>query len=1214
MSSSQPAMLTKFETLSSRVKGVAFHPQRPWILCGLHNGVVQIWDYRMRTCVDRYEEHTGPVRGVDFHQSQPLFVTGSDDHTVRVWNYKLKRCLFVLHGHLDFVRTVQFHKHQPWIVSASDDYTIRIWNWQNRSYYTALTGHNHYVMSAQFHPREDLLVSASTDTTIRVWDISALRVKKTDSSLPNDLFGNTDAVVKFILEGHEKSVNWASFHPDKNLIVSGSEDRSVRLWRMDDSRCIEVDAFRGHTNIVSCVTFFRDQIISCGEDRTIRVWDTNSRTPTFTFRREADRFWVLAVQPEQNLIAAGHDNGMFIFKLQRERPAFTIANNVLYWVKDQQVRTYDFATKTESCPMNLRRHNFPPISMSCNPGDSSAAFWYESDNGFFELCTIPKPGQAANQDIKKGLHFTSAVFFSAGKFATLDRSNQILIRSSNNDLSKPLPPVGNANRIFPGPSGFILLRGPDNVYLFHVAQKSVVAEIQISGVRYAVWDKDFNRLALLTKNSIQVCTRRLKPITTIFESTVRVKSAAFDEDRDVLLFTTSNHLKYCNLRNGECGTIRTTDNVIYLVRAAGNAVWYLTRQGKVVLEETDNTELAFKLALQQERFRDVLKIIQSKKLQGQALVAYLEKNNHPEIAMHFVADPWIRFNLAVESGAMDIAKASANEMNNPDAWRILSETATRFGDVQLAMLANSKINNASGLAHQCLITGNMPTMQALIDKSRDPHFVMQYSLFTGDVDKRIGILAQSGQLPLAYSLAKSNGREEACEQLLAAMKPEVAERCLALKVGPAMPVPAVEAVQDNWPALPVQESYFSRMLKEPGLLDYVPEAQEATGGAWMDDDDDLFGDEGGAKADDDGLGGYGDDAPAPTSGGGGAWDDDDLDLDLGDDTSAGAAAAPSSASAFVLPREGESLPKHWVDHSQLPAHHVAAGSFQTAIALLRKQVGLVDAAPLQSLFLSMWAAANASLPTWSLLPSHAFALATRPADDDLESKHAPLLPKTLASLSERITHGYQATQEGRFGDAIAIFTQVLYGCLLCVVDDKKQLAELQAVMAVAREYVTAFAIDSLRKAGTADEKRNIELAIYFTHCKLQNSHVVLGLNQAMVRAFKGRCFKTAGILARRILDLDPAQDVALKARKVIDEATAKGNTDAMNINYDDRNPFALCGTDFVPMYRGTVETIRCPFCFAPAHPQHKGKTCNICKIAKLGESSIGQVNGVFQTN
>jgi hypothetical protein len=36
-------MLTKFESKSARVKGLAFHPVRPWVCASLHNGVVQLY-------------------------------------------------------------------------------------------------------------------------------------------------------------------------------------------------------------------------------------------------------------------------------------------------------------------------------------------------------------------------------------------------------------------------------------------------------------------------------------------------------------------------------------------------------------------------------------------------------------------------------------------------------------------------------------------------------------------------------------------------------------------------------------------------------------------------------------------------------------------------------------------------------------------------------------------------------------------------------------------------------------------------------------------------------------------------------------------------------------------------------------------------------------------------------------------------------------------
>jgi WD40 repeat protein len=111
-----------------------------------------------------------------------------------------------------------------------------------------MTGHNHYAMCAQFHPKEDLIVSASLDQSVRVWDISGLRKKHSAptsmtfedqmaraNSAQADMFGNTDAVVKFVLEGHDRGVNWVAFHPTLPLIVSAGDDRLVKLWRMSGS-------------------------------------------------------------------------------------------------------------------------------------------------------------------------------------------------------------------------------------------------------------------------------------------------------------------------------------------------------------------------------------------------------------------------------------------------------------------------------------------------------------------------------------------------------------------------------------------------------------------------------------------------------------------------------------------------------------------------------------------------------------------------------------------------------------------------------------------------------------------------------------------------------------------------------------------------------------------------------------------------------------------
>lgn len=202
-----------------------------------------------------------------------MIVSGGDDYKIKVWDYKLRRCLFTLLGHLDYIRTVQFHPNAsqfPWILSASDDQTLRLWDFHKRTCLSVLTGHNHYVMCASFHPSDDLIVSASLDQTVRVWDTTGLRKKQlqgdsgaggppgapsmggmdqmggsnTAMNVQAELFGTNDVVVKYVLEGHDRGVNWASFHPTLPLLASAADDRQVKLWRMSETKAWEVDTLR----------------------------------------------------------------------------------------------------------------------------------------------------------------------------------------------------------------------------------------------------------------------------------------------------------------------------------------------------------------------------------------------------------------------------------------------------------------------------------------------------------------------------------------------------------------------------------------------------------------------------------------------------------------------------------------------------------------------------------------------------------------------------------------------------------------------------------------------------------------------------------------------------------------------------------------------------------------------------------------------------------
>ncbi|GLJ44328.1 hypothetical protein SUGI_0928100 [Cryptomeria japonica] len=1138
-------MLTKFETKSNRVKGLSFHTKRPWILASLHSGVIQLWDYRMGTLIDRFDEHDGPVRGVHFHKSQPLFVSGGDDYKIKVWNYKMRRCLFTLLGHLDYIRTVQFHNEYPWIVSASDDQTIRIWNWQSRTCISVLTGHNHYVMCASFHPKEDLVVSASLDQTVRVWDIGSLR-KKTVSpaddilrltQMNTDLFGGGDTVVKYVLEGHDRGVNWAAFHPSLPLIVSGADDRQVKLWRMNDTKAWEVDTLRGHMNNVSCVMFHarQDIIVSNSEDKSIRVWDVSKRTGFQTFRREHDRFWILAAHPEMNLLAAGHDSGMLVFKLERERPAYVVCGGSLYYIKDRFLRAYEFSTQKDNQLIPVRRSgstgmNQGPRSLSYSPSESAVLICSDADGGSYELYIVPKDivGRSdATLEAKRGVG-GSAVFVARNRFAVLDKShNQVLIKNLRNEVSKKCNLPINADAIFYAGTGTILCRSEDRVVLFDMQQRISLGDLHTPCVKYIAWSNDMENVALLSKHAIIITSKKLVHRCTLHE-TIRVKSGAWD-DNGVFIYTTLNHIKYC-LPNGDSGIIRTLDIPVYITRVSGSSVSYLDRDGKNRVIQIDATEYMFKLALIKKKYDHVMSMIRNSQLCGQAMIAYLQQKGFPEVALHFVKDEKTRFELAVESGNIQIAVASAKEIDEKNHWYRLGIEALRQGNAGIVEYAYQRTKNFERLSFLYLITGNLEKLSKMLRIAEIKNDVMgqfHNALYLGDIQERIKILEESGHVSLAYVTAAIHGLTDVADRLAAELGGNLPTLPSGRKSSLLMPpLPIVRG--GDWPLLRVTKGIFEGGLDNAGGI-YQEEEDEGVAANWGEELDIteaegqngevLVVDDGEVKGEDNEEGG---------------WDLEDLELPP--DISSVNVVSASNAVSFVAPSQGMPVSQIWTQKSSLAGEHAAAGNFDTAMRLLSRQLVI------------------------SLAIERGWSETTSP-----NVRGPPALVVRLSLLEDKIKLAYKATTEGKFTEALR--------------------------MEVKRKEVKDNAV------------RQQELAAYFTHCNLQKVHLKLALLNAMGVCYKQGNFNTAANFARRLLETEPSANHATKARQVL-KACEKQPQDATDLNYDFRNPFVICGATFTPIYRGQKD-VSCPYCTARFVPSIHGNLCPICELAVVGSDASG---------
>ncbi|KAJ2396744.1 hypothetical protein GGI23_003790, partial [Coemansia sp. RSA 2559] len=632
----------------------------------------------------------------------------------------------------------------------------------------------------------------------------------------------------------------------------------------------------------------------------------------------------------------------------------------------------------------------------------------------------------------------------------------------------------------------------------------------------------------------------------------------------------------------------------------------------------------FKLALIHKNYEEVVSIIRNSNLVGQSIIAYLQKNGYPEIALHFVRDDTARFELALECGNMDIALETAKAIDKPAYWEKLSQEALNRGHGSMAELAYQRVKAYEKLSFLYSITGNtekLEKMQKLSTIRGDLQSRFQNAFYLGDIEDRVRTLREAGQNALAYLTARTHGLEEEAETIRAAAGIDEAEiegipdASGAVLLQPATPV--IPSPELDWPHLRVSKGLFEGGFNfgdkgagpHPGKsrvadLGGTAVSADESSGAWGIDDE-AEGNGSGAKAapgfedDVDLLGDGGDDA----EGGWGIDDDGELDAEITAEATAAAAAG------FVPPQPGLDELDVWSRNSSVAVDQIAAGNFEQAMRLLRDQAGIASFEALKPSFLEIYSASRSSLTTMPFSPASRIPLRRNPAESGDVSKCLPAQIYSLASSLEQLQQGYRATTAAKFSDALEIFRRLLLSLIFVVADTADDAKEIKQLLQICREYVIGISIE-LERASVSKESQDeegstrlVELAAYFTHCQLRADHEKLSLRLAMNTAYKHKCFKAAGEFAQRLLELAPAPQIAEKARKMI-TICDRQSRDALPVKYDARNPFVLCAASYTPIHKGEAATT-CPYCQASYKPEFADELCRVCTIAQIGAKATG---------
>jgi F-box and WD-40 domain protein CDC4 len=247
------------------------------IISGSDDSLIQIYDTKTGELRKRLEGHEGGVWALQYEGN--MLVSGSSDRSVRVWDIEQGICTHVFSGHTSTVRCLQIlmpidtgkplmMSAKPLIVTGSRDSSIRIWRLPeigyerhiqtdpladdaNCSYFVrALIGHTGHIRAISAHG--NILISGSYDGTVRVWRIS------TGECL-------------HVLRGHTSKVYSVVLDHKRNRCISGSLDNLVKIWDLNTGICLH--NLEGHNSLVAHLSLLDERLVSGSSDCTLRIWD-----------------------------------------------------------------------------------------------------------------------------------------------------------------------------------------------------------------------------------------------------------------------------------------------------------------------------------------------------------------------------------------------------------------------------------------------------------------------------------------------------------------------------------------------------------------------------------------------------------------------------------------------------------------------------------------------------------------------------------------------------------------------------------------------------------------------------------------------------------------------------------------------------------------------------------------------------------------------------
>jgi WD40 repeat protein/tRNA A-37 threonylcarbamoyl transferase component Bud32 len=242
--------------------------------------------------------HEGAITAVEYTPDGRRIISAGSDGTARIWD-RAGGEPRVLRGHRSQVLSMAVSRDGKRLATASNGGNARVWRLDTGAEPVVLRGHAARITGIAWLADGRHLATSSSDSTLRIWNVESGRtvrvLRDPAGPLPSLAVspdgvhvatGSTDGARLWSIDRGESrllpfrsSVLRVAFSPDGRLLVTASQDRLARIWRVADAALLRTLA--GHAGGIFDASFTRDgaRVVTASVDGTVRIWPLHGGEP-----------------------------------------------------------------------------------------------------------------------------------------------------------------------------------------------------------------------------------------------------------------------------------------------------------------------------------------------------------------------------------------------------------------------------------------------------------------------------------------------------------------------------------------------------------------------------------------------------------------------------------------------------------------------------------------------------------------------------------------------------------------------------------------------------------------------------------------------------------------------------------------------------------------------------------------------------------------------